>query len=518
MNEFQKERHQIFENRKLSEERKYKVLEAVHAPAKRKKQWVPAVAITFVLGIGSFLLFAPEQLTEETEMNQAFTTEALAEAFQTEFQIENMELLIGQIPFLENNDSFIIVKELTDGDLYYRFIHGKFQKDKWHFEEQTMLSDDYPMGWETMIINNQMFKIGIVEDEAIENIFVGSEAGTMVRAREGVYVWFGKSMTPYTPVYKQVKGNLHRIASFNIPNVASSLPFIEPIGDKQTILYQHDTMIRGNDEYRKFPIVLDPYYYAQNSFRAGDVIAYDRDGQIELTRILSIDAHLQLINDTFVYESLDDPVPDFFYFWPTYNGNTGWYKNLNEKYSALNKDEVFVSPDNWSSDGYRGAIKKEQIIGKVLGYDLNGVTNTMTQSEMNRYQVVKELAQDKEINNNLDTLTSFLKDASPQQIAQLYYYASYMQDTKTMYALLTQQKDVLPPYEEWLQHQSTPTKSMRQHQLVKLYYTNKATMNEQTNRLEFRDSFTQELLFNVPMQKEDDVWKVVYSTISDNSK
>ena len=519
MNEFQKERHQIFESKKLSEERKCKVIEAVHASAKRKKQWVPAIAVTCALGIGSFLLFAPElKPIDISEMSQEFTTTSLAEVFEREFQVENMEPLFGQIPFLTNNDSYIIVKGLIDGEIFYRFIYGKFEQDKWSIKEQAMLFDNYQVAWETITIENQPFKIGIIDGED-KKIFVGSEQAGRVRAREGVYIWWAKAKSLYTPVYQQVNGKLHRMANYYTTNAASSVPFIEPIGEKQSITYKQDSMTRENDEYRKFPIVIDPYYYAENHYRVGEVIAYEKEGQLELTRILSVTDPIRLIDDSFVYEVDDMQVPDFFYYWPTYDGNTGLYKNLNETYTALNTDEVFVSPDNWSSNGFRGVIKKEQIIGKVLGYDLNGVTNTMTQTDMNRYKAVKELVLDmKENDNRENSLKDFLKDVSPQKVAQLYFYASYMEDTKTMYALLTQQKDVLPPYEEWVQHQSTPTKSMRQHQLVKLYYTNQATMNEQTNRLECRDSFSKELLFHIPMQKEDGIWKVVYSTISDNSK
>ena len=122
MNKFQRERKSMFDGRKLSDERKHVVIEMVHAQTRRKKQWIPAVVVTCGLIIGSFLLLAPEQPSDVTEVNQAFTTKSLAESFESEWHVENMEVLFEQTPFLTSNDSLIIVKESIDGEVFYHYV------------------------------------------------------------------------------------------------------------------------------------------------------------------------------------------------------------------------------------------------------------------------------------------------------------------------------------------------------------------------------------------------------------
>lgn len=519
MNKFQKERKVLFDGRKLSDKSKLTVIEAVHAPTKQKKQWVPAVVATSIIGIASFLLLVPEneKKIEIAENQQAFTMDEFAKQYEKEWQIKNMELIYEQSSFITKNDGFIIVKEEIDGSPYYHFVRGEFENSQWQIEDQITLFGDNPLQWVPFSLENRPHKVGIIADDQVEKIFVGNEEAIIIEANDGSRVWIARANSEYTPVYKQVSGEKQRIPSFYITHYSSRVQILEPIGNNTSYRYERNTMTRGNNEYNEFPIVIDPYFYAEHPYKIGDVIAIDRDGEMEVTRIISTDKQQnEIIEDTFVYSNSTNQNENLFFLWPTYDGDTGIFKNSHETFQPFNADEVFISPDNWASKGYRGVFPKEKIMGKVLGYDLYSVTNTLTSDELKSYETLKKLVHANQAGKSDESIRQLLIDLTPNTIARLNLYANYLEDYRTMYALFAA-SDELPLYENWIELTNKYlTKSMKQQLLTKIYLVNQAEMTLDGNKLRNTDPMSQEIILQIPMQQIDGVWKVVYSTITEN--
>lgn len=516
MNKFQKEREKIFGERKLSEEQKRAVIEGVHAKEKRKKQhWLPAVVVTAVVGLSAFLIsFPPTQQppAETTEKNHKLSEESLVEAFKNQWQIDNMEVLYAEVQFSTSNDGFVIVKDFQESVYFQR---AKFINNKWQLEEHTVLFTSNLNYWDNFELNNLPYVVGVIHDESTEKIFIGEEEATIVEAKDGLRVWFGAANSKYTPVYAQSDGKRRYMAEF-LTNDAVYVPAIEGNRDEQTLDYKGDTMRRGNKEYNQFPLLIDPYYYGENPYRIGDVIVIERDGKLEVTRIIMNNpTEVKLIENRLVWD--DFRHPQHFYMHANFDGDTGIYENNYESYGSPSRDEVMVYPDNWASDGLRGIVSKYDIKGKVLGYDLDKVTNTMNKEELALFDEFQQLVQGMDTANfNEDRIKQLLQDASPQTVAKLYLYANYLEDYKAMYALFAQSEDLVD-YEKWIQLSNiSVTKSMKQRLLFDIFAVGNAQLTADEQKIRWTDEFSNEIIYQLPMKKEDGMWKVVYRTINRN--
>ena len=488
---------------------------------KRKTQhWLPAFIVTVALAIISFLLYLPpSEQPVQTEMQQAYTAESLVKAFREQWQLENVEVLYTEVPYTTNNDSFFIMKEMEHlGDLVY-FQRAKFIDNKWQFEEYTVLSSKSLILWGNFELNNLPFKVGLIQEESTEKIFIGNEEATIVEAKDGLRVWFGLANSKHTPIYALADGKRQRLANYGYgTNEAVYVPGIERNREEQTLDYKGNTMHRGNEEYNEFPLLIDPYYYAENRYEMGDVIVIERDGKLEVTRIVMQNpTDVALIENTLVFNN-DQPLQHF-YMCANFDGDTSIYENNYESYGSPNRDEVMVYPDNWSSDGLKGMVSKYDIRGKVLGYDLDKVTNTMTKQELALFDEFQQLVQEMDhINNKEDSVKQLLQDASPQTVAKLYLYANYVEDYKTMYALFAQSEESID-YDTWIQFDKiVSTKSMKQRLLFDIYAVGKAQLTADEQKIRWIDEFSNEIIYQLPMKKEDGVWKVVYGTIKGNRK
>ncbi|MEG0440368.1 MAG: hypothetical protein RR587_14130 [Solibacillus sp.] len=519
MNKFQKEREKIFGERKLSDGQKRAVIEGVHANEKRKKQqWLPVVVVTAAIGIGSFLLYLTpmEQLpAQTTELNQKFSEESLVEAFKQQWQMNNVEVLYTEVPFTINNDGFFIVKDIEHGGDTIHSQRAKFINNNWEFEEHTVLFTSNLNHWDDFELNNLPYKVGLIQDESTEKIFIGDEEAKIVEAKDGLRVWFGAANSKHTPVYAQSDGKRQHLAEY-YTNTSVYVPAIEGNREEQTLDYKGDTMLRGNEEYNKFPLLIDPYYYAGNQYRIGDVIVIERDGELEVTRIIMDNpTEVTLIENTLVWHKFNTPQP--FYMHANFDGDTGIYEKNYESYGSPNRDEVMVYPDHWASDGLRGMVSKYDIKGKVLGYDLDNVTNTMTEQELALFNEFQQIVQGMDSANfNEDAIKPLLQDIAPQTVAKLYLYANYLEDYKTMYALFAQSEELMD-YDAWIQlTNKAVTKSMKQRLLFEIYAAGNAQLTADEQKIRWTDEFSNEIIYQLPMKKEDGVWKVVYSTVKGN--
>ncbi|MER2037418.1 MAG: hypothetical protein ABS944_04685 [Solibacillus sp.] len=523
MNKFQKERDEIFGTKKLNEEQKRAVIDAVHAPLKRKTQWLTAVVVAGVLGISSFLLFVPneQQVVEEepSPIENQYTATTLEQL--TEQQLGNMPFKTLKIvePFVTNNDALIINKVQWEGegfdDLQYYLLYAEKNNGKW--EQQNLfpgfVNDNR---WNNVTLHNEDYFYGILTDNEVENVIVGNTEASLWDVDGNTRVWFAKAKSINTPVYYE-KNETRSLLSIGWTNLSTTIPFIEGNANEQTLRYTGDTMYRGNKEYTEFPLLIDPYYYGQNPYNSGDVVAIETLNGVEITRIIdtnqnkvTIDESKIIIGENFVsYE---------FYLAANYNGDTSIYLDERIEFTRTESDEVFVHPDNWGSSGTRGPISKEAIKGKVIGYDLHGVTNTMTQQDLNLFSEVQEMVQKMKWRKYaVNPLNTILKDASAQSVAKLYFYAHYLEDYETMYALINQSQNTPPPYKQWVENMKlVTTKSSKQRLLVNIYEANRMTMNTATKRLEWLDENSGQTISYLPMVKDEGIWKITYETVKRN--
>lgn len=503
MNDFQKERDELLSKKGLSAEQKLAVIQEVHTQAPKNKKWMPAIAIVGALATGSFLLLSEQgeeqRVTSKNEQVQA--NGSFAESFENEGQSYSSEVLYEGHRLRSNNDEFIIVKEDRDEEILYQFAYGHFnaKQQRWEVDERVVLHDKFPTKATCFPLNGALMKIGIVQNDQVDAIYVGDEQATIVESNAGQRVWFAFAARPETPVYESIAGEKSRIMNLN-SRVDSVVPIIEPVAaGLQTIHYKKDTMHRGNEEYTKFPIVLDPYYYAQEAYVVGDVIAYEKEGELEVSRILATsEGKLRLVDDTLVNGDYIQDLDGTFYMWPTYAGNNAIYKGLSKDYKKANPDELLVIPDNWASDGEQGIIKKDQIIGKVIGYDLTQLTNTLTQDEVKLFEQLQQ---------NRTNIEALLKGASVHEVVRLYLYANYVDDYELMYALLEKTADV-PAFEQW---QQRVEKTSKYHLLKDIYEMGFAQLTKDQSKLRFTDPVSENILRQYKVIKTAQGWRVVYA-------
>lgn len=504
MNDFQKERDELLSKKGLSSEQKRAVIEAVHTKTPRNKKWMPAVAVAGVVAAGSFLLLSDQESEQRVtfEQEQLQPSETYAQSFKDNNHKQHAEVLHEQRHVLQQNDSFIIVKDLVDGETQYHMAFGQYnaQHKKWEHLQYVVLTENYLPTFTKFSIGRGQLIVGVIRNEQVEAISVGDEEATIVQTKAGQRLWYSFENSYFKPVYEVVNGKKQRLAGEFNTHIDSVVPIIEPVNSSlQTIQYEKNTMHRGHEEYTQFPVIIDPYYYAQESYQVGDVIAYEQDGTLQISRILGTSNNdIELRDDTLVNVGNDQEIKDRFYTWPTYDGDTGIYKGLSKEFDKPTRDELLVIPDNWASDGYQGIIKKEQLVGKVVGYDLTQLTNTLTDDELTLF---------KQLQSNYTTIDTLVKGVSVNTIVRLYLYANYVGDYELMYALLDKTADV-PAFEQW---QQRVEKTSKYHLLKDIYEMGFAQLTKDQSKLRFTDPVSENILRQYKVIKTAQGWKVVYA-------
>ena len=159
------------------------------------------------------------------------------------------------------------------------------------------------------------------------------------------------------------------------------------------------------------------------------------------------------------------------------------------------EDEVFVYPDNWTSDGVRGYIKTDQIIGKVLGYSITSVDEEWSSAEIEVYKKVKQ---------NGPTI---LDNASPQEVARIQLYALLQEDYATAH-LLTEgiSYEQMVNYFNEIKHENLNS-FIRYY----AYMVEKSTLDETNNTLVVKSNTSDKELFTWKMVRNDR-WKVKFES------
>ncbi|MGM9943851.1 MAG: hypothetical protein ACI33M_02860, partial [Lysinibacillus sp.] len=265
-------------------------------------------------------------------------------------------------------------------------------------------------------------------------------------------------------------------------------------GNQYTMNYDKDTMHIYGQEYTEFDIVIDPDYTPYYS----DVVLVNGGNGPEVVRIQAtndmssqgISVKVQessiLVNGTPALEP---------YSWARAKGNANYKFDKTIDYGLMAEDEVFVYPDNWLSDGVRGYIRTDQIIGKVLGYSIASVDEKWSSAEIEFYEKVKHEG------------PAILDDASPQEVARIQLYALLQEDYKTAH-LLTDgiSYEHMVNYFNEIKHENLNS-FIRYY----AYMIEKSTLNEANNTLIVKSNTSDEELFTWKMVRNDR-WKVKFES------
>ena len=283
---------------------------------------------------------------------------------------------------------------------------------------------------------------GVILNNNVKQVLVGEKEAQLIQLDGDWLYWVQFSTELANRVVVEYKnGEFERLEGSG-EQATHSIPYISLTSDTQSAMtYLSDTMDRGRHYYSAYPVVVDEQL---TEFERKDVILYENDqGQMVISRVLGLPGEQFAIqNGTVIIEGtpLHEDVgfakiggETVFEVYKEKMGNhlanedaakSIFYYELPEV--VLLEGEVAVVPDNWM----RGAIEvisRNRIKGKVLGYEVSAVaTNSWTAAERDLYEAFK-------ISNNPE----LFRDETPITIARIYMYASFLNDQKSMYQLLT---------------------------------------------------------------------------------
>ncbi|WP_431029976.1 hypothetical protein [Lysinibacillus sp. LZ02] len=506
MNKFKGEQRQIFGQLRLSDERKERVIQAV---PKKRRNWVPSVIVASIAVICLFFAINGFQ------SNDDFTKASAIEAYETflKEQRNDMEVDIEhvELPFERNNDAIIIgIYEQEVGDVYY-IQHMTFENGQWTFglaggvspPSTGEVDEAYSVriNYEDYMQDSDVMFAGILADD-VESIVVGDQE-VKTYTIDGDHVWVTLANSRGTPVYTVKDGEKKRITQYSHREVAMEPPMprvYELVGDDYTLRYTKDTMHVYGEEYTEFDIIIDPDYYTKNPINYPDVVLVEGADGPEVVRIqatndmssqevsIKVQESSIIINDMGILEP---------YGWARAKGNIDYKVHGSIDYGVMGEDELFVYPDNWLSEGVRGYIQKDQILGKVLGYSIASVDEQWSAAEVEVYKKVKQEG------------AAILADASPQEVARIQLYALLQEDYQTAH-LLTEGIS----YEHMVNY-FNEIKDQYLHPFIRYYayMIRKSTFDEERNRLIVKSNTSDEALFTWEMARNDG-WKVKFKSMA----
>ena len=505
MNRFKDEQRKIFGQLRLSDERKERVLQAV---PKKRRNVMPTIIVASIAAI--CLFFAINGL----QSNEDYTTASAIEAYETFLKENgnNMEVDIKhvELPFERNNDAIIIeIYEQEDSDVYY-FQHMTFENGEWVFGLSGAAGhrvigevDEQYQGYNYMDYMDspdtadEVIFAGVLANN-IESIFVGDKEVKTYNI-DGDNVWITFANSRGTPVYAVMEEKKKRITQYQFNDISMEPPIVyDLVGDDYTLRYTKDTMHVYGEEYTEFDIVIDPDYYKKNQLNYTDVVLVEGDNGPEVVRVQATNAmspqgvSINVQESSIVINDMGILEP---YGWARAKGNANYKFDKSINYGLMAEDEVFVYPDNWTSDGVRGYIQTDQIIGKVLGYSIASVDEEWTAAEIEVYKKVKQEG------------TAILEDASPQEVARVQLYALLQEDYSTAH-LLTEgiSYEHMVNYFNEIKHENLNS-FIRYY----AYMIEKSTLDEANNTLIVKDNTSDEEIFTWKMVRNDR-WKVKFES------
>ncbi|WP_332651247.1 hypothetical protein [Lysinibacillus sp. 54212] len=489
MSKFQRERAKVFGDVRLSNRKKQEVIEQVKQPQKSRK----LLPIALVACISIIALFF---IVNGFQTSPAYTTASLKEEFEkitSKWEGTKVEVIHTELPFREKNDALII--SLVDKGIV-RLDYMEYKDKKWKIAstgEGALLNDEYPRKWTSSVMDGFSIFSGILDDSS-EQLYVGDEAVKTIEVK-GKTFWYGIANSNGTPVFAEKDGKKTRIfdSSFGFPTL---VPVIyKPVGDDYVMSFSGDAMNLGGNEYSEFSLVIDPDYYSNNDFSVEDVILVEGENGPTITRIIEVNSSnnsydITVTEGTILINNYN--IPSYFTTGKV-NGDVNYPFEETIHYGTIGKDEVFVMPDNWGSDGVRGIIPKSQILGKVRGYHIMDVEVDWSSDEWALYE---QLESGKELE----------EDVPPLQVARVQLLAMSKGDYKVAHSLYNESIS----YEHFISYmEQIKTQYTEQQAKYYAYLLQSAQFDKASNELRVKDPFSESNIFVWGMVNENG-WKVKF--------
>lgn len=429
MNRFKQEQQEIFGELRLSDEKKKKVLQMTQ---KKRYRWVPIGAVAVFSVVCFFLVM--NGFKADKGYSQAGAIAAYEEFLQKERNNMQVDIRHVKLSFNQKNDALIVgIYDQGESEVYY-FQYMIYEDNEWEFGLsggagiRADKMNEEPLNWTYEDYhgeNGEVIFAGKLKD-GTDSIIVGEkeiELFTIDRDK----IWVALVPSVGTPVYLVKDGVKKRAEQVPRPDIITELPIVyELVGDDYVLSYEKDTMHVYGEEYSQFDIVVDPDYYEKNAFNFTDVVLVEgRDGP-EVVRIQATNemgshgVSVKKEESSIVINEIGILEP---YGWAKAEGYPDYKTSETVDYGQMAEDELFVHPDNWLSDGVQGYIKKDQIIGKVLGYSIAGIETSWSSAEVTLYEEVKQKGY------------IAAAKAAPKEVARVQLYALLQADYKTAHAL-----------------------------------------------------------------------------------
>lgn len=392
---------------------------------------VPLIISSFVV-VALLFIFSLQQ-------NEQVTSSLLTEILEETVAPGTYVIAEEKINVLEKNDAFLIYY-LKDNPALVFYNYYRLEKEGLKKTQSTVLNLNGDFTWESQ---GNLFT-GLYYDTAVKNVYVGDTEATIVKYEQN-YFWYAFADSEVNPVVYQYEDDsyvrISKDTSFNV-HVNSFVPAvpIDELTNTETIEYKLDNMDRRNHHFTKYPVV---FKKDVSEWERGEAVKYmNSNGTEIISRIVGLPGEKFAIQNGTVVINGVALEQDLGYV--KVHGETAFesyarkYKdaavNLEETKAmflmnvdevVLGKDQFMVVPDNWM----RGSIEmvsKEQLQGKILGYNPLEMDDEWSAKEIALYEKFKE---------NYDQ--TVLKNSEPVTIARLYWYAVFLQDPTTQYHLYT---------------------------------------------------------------------------------
>ena len=504
MNKFQRERKAILGSATLSEQRQRAVIARVQA--RRTKRWVPLTSAAVLL----VLLLAIVRPWEEAAppiVQANYSEQGVVQFMEQEVYATSIDWIEVAHAELIDAQRAIAVIYARDNPTYATVYMLQFA-DAWSIVDSTSIPLDEGasyMPWQA--IGSSPFYVAAGLFENVDRVWVGEQQAKTITI--GAHkVWLQSMTSLALPVVYEQDGTWQRIAPDMLQQVEEDLPFMMPSDSMQTMSWSGTDMYTGKADVTTYPIVVDPHYYATNPYAEGDIVVVQTGNEPRITRIVALQTFTEIAIETQTLLIGGMPANNLYAFGRydgdevKHNGQTIQLVDDQLRVSQLNSDEVFVMPDNWASDGIKGAISKFDIVGKVVGYDKSALPFTWDAQEVARYEAYKQSDYQQAL------------PMTPNELLRLHYLAMYNGDYETLYHLFSR-NSLKASYDEWFATVNfVPLTNERKAELNYLALDAQTyTFNEVYQTLEkYNVDGTVQASFK--MEREQSEWRFVWETVT----
>ncbi len=460
MNDIKRELAEVLEEQSLfSKESEERVIQKIQNPKKKsRKIWFTAISFAALLTI-----FIIGGLYKQNDSIQAqFTT-----YFEQKMDGKDYEVIFQEFDYVKKQDALVAFIERTDVEkIYLAYLE---YKDGWAWQQTTgvtskPMDNQNPWGSRGSRDHAPFMYAGIISNFDGNQIIVGQQEAEKIQLDNNFTYWFAVSDKAARIVVQNQHGQWKRLTdTFDTIEEDFNVPIVDSLSAKQTVLdLKTDTMDRGNKEYYRYPIVIDPEI---DKLERGDIITYtNTKGQQTLSRVIGLpDETVEIINGTVVVNSV------YFaqdYYFAKIMGETVYESYLEklENYSineqaakevffynfpqtTLGTNQVFVVPDNWAR-GTIEVISLDQLKGKVLGYEVRNFESEWSDLEHQYYLEFKKT-------NDIEVF----RDVDPITYVRVQLYADFLMDDQTNYRMYTTREE----YVHWSEQEYTQQSTISQN-------------------------------------------------------